>query len=631
MSLQENRKETFIRIFDSVPVYKINLLTFEMLEDKWQLFNIIINNYAPEMKKEKESVIGYYDYERNPHGNKGILFTKYKIYYKKKKKTKSIKIWYDEIKKIRLGLFDKRLIVIITDEKKRYVLKTTKTISKGILSFVETLNDINEQQLIFDYNQEQIDISDNSVGKFSGYEIGKRKIINRGFEEEKFHARQGHGFAAERANDMYDKFHGKKVKIVGDNNVKDGADRIEYLKNGSVISIQTKYCKTASASVDACFNENGFRYFNNGKPMLIEVPSDQYEAAVKAMQKKIELGQMGEITDPNEARNIIKKGSITYQQAVNIAKAGTIESLTYDAINGVVASTSAFGISAIVSLATSVWNGDELYTALKCAIYTGFKIGGATFITSVLVAQLSKAGLNSALVPASDMLVKALGNKTSAAIINAFRGNAKHIYGAAAMKSAAKILRINIITSVITLFVFSFGDLVKAIRKRISWKQFIKNFSILGLSIFAGFFGGMGGAVIGTAILPGIGSAICTTLGAILASLLVSHIGKKILGQFIKDDVEEMENIINNEFMKMIDENLLTKNEAEKIMDKLNQTIKARHFGRMMASQDREEYARKLLIPILNIQLKKRKTIIEPSVDDIGKTIDTVLEMAPVE
>ena len=42
--------------------------------------------------------------------------------------------------------------------------------------------------------------------------------INKLYEEEKFHARQGHGFAAERANTLYDKLKGHDAQIVGDNN-----------------------------------------------------------------------------------------------------------------------------------------------------------------------------------------------------------------------------------------------------------------------------------------------------------------------------------------------------------------------------------------------------------------------------
>ena len=67
----------------------------------------------------------------------------------------------------------------------------------------------------------------------------------------KYHTKGGHGFAAEDANALADKWSGKHVDQVGVNNAKNGADRIV---NG--VEIQTKYCSTASTSIDAAF-ENG--------------------------------------------------------------------------------------------------------------------------------------------------------------------------------------------------------------------------------------------------------------------------------------------------------------------------------------------------------------------------------------
>ena len=78
------------------------------------------------------------------------------------------------------------------------------------------------------------------------------------------------------------------------------------------------------------------KYLNpDGSPMQIEVPSDKYEDAIRSMEDKIRKGQVPGIADPEKAKDIVRKGNFTYQQAVNVAKFGTIESLTYDAINGI--------------------------------------------------------------------------------------------------------------------------------------------------------------------------------------------------------------------------------------------------------------------------------------------------------
>lgn len=63
----------------------------------------------------------------------------------------------------------------------------------------------------------------------------------------------------------------------------------------------------------------------------------------------------------------------TYEQARNIAKTGTVESLTYDSVNGAIIATSAFSISAMITFATSVWNGDGFEIALQNAAFSSSK------------------------------------------------------------------------------------------------------------------------------------------------------------------------------------------------------------------------------------------------------------------
>ena len=94
---------------------------------------------------------------------------------------------------------------------------------------------------------------------------------------------------------------------------------------GTACDIQSKYCATGERCVNECFEQDGkgaFRYMIDGKPMQIEVPSDKYDEALKAMEEKIRNGQVNGVMDPVEAKKIIWKGHFTYAQAKNIAKAG---------------------------------------------------------------------------------------------------------------------------------------------------------------------------------------------------------------------------------------------------------------------------------------------------------------------
>lgn len=91
----------------------------------------------------------------------------------------------------------------------------------------------------------------------------------------KYHGMQGHGFAAEDANALRDKWHGKSMDKVGMDNAINGADRVA---NG--VEIQTKYCSDASKSLDAAFDNRSYHYSG----MKFEVPCDQYDVLVRIFQ-----------------------------------------------------------------------------------------------------------------------------------------------------------------------------------------------------------------------------------------------------------------------------------------------------------------------------------------------------------
>ena len=188
------------------------------------------------------------------------------------------------------------------------------------------------------------------------------------------------------------------------------------------------------------------------------------------------------------------------EQIKIIAKAGNIDSLVYDATQGIKIGAYSGGISAAITFAISTWNGKNFEEALEDSINAGLKVGGIAWASSILVGQMAKAGLNSALVPASDAVIKMIGPKASAQIVNAFRSG-KNIYGAAAMNNASKLLRNNFISGVATLAVMSAGDVINIFRGRISGAQLFKNVVNKGAGIGGGMlgfaFGGPVGALVG--------------------------------------------------------------------------------------------------------------------------------------
>ena len=465
--------------------------------------------------------------------------------------------------------------------------------------------------------------------KITGTIYGNVSNASTLYGEEKFHASRGHGFAAERANTLYDKITGHDAVIVGDDNVKNGADR---LVDG--INIQSKYCKTGSKCIQECFENGKYRYMNtDGTPMKVEVPSDKYDSALQAMKNRIAKGEVQGVTDPNEAENIVCKGRFTYEQVKNITKAGTIESLTYDAVNGSIVATTTFGITAVVSFATSIWNGEDAEIALKNASLDGLKVAGTTFATAVLAGQLTKAGMNSLLVGSTEGIVKFLGPKGSAVLANAFRGG-KNIYGAAAMTNTAKMLRTNTITAVASIVVLSAGDVINIFRGRISGRQLFKNVTNTTAGVAGGSAGLIGGAAagatIGSFILPGVGTTIGGVVGGIFGTFrggsVASKKTKELLDKFMEDDADEMVSIMENVFVELATDYLLTQKEVEQTVELIGGSITQGLLKDMYASDNRKEFAKQLLTPLVEIVISQRKHIPELTLNEMQSGLKLLLE-----
>lgn len=576
---------------------------------------------------DRNSIIGFWDTTVVGSGKAGYIFTDDKIYYQETME-KPKKLWYDDIKLLELRKTskkdcDRELLVECHDETSIVFTSCflNKTPLKEFLAIMKDFDSVKKKE-----GAEKIsnDKKTNYGADAGGLGIGTYRNVNNLYEEEKFHAIQGHGFAAERANTLFDNLTGHKAQVVGDDNAKNGADRIV-----DGVYIQSKYCATGSRCINECFEDNGkgsFRYMIDGKPMQIEVPSDKYDEALKVMQEKIRQGQVEGISDPNQAEQLVRKGHFTYDQARNIAKAGTVESLTYDAVNGAIIASTAFGVTAIITLATSVWNGEDFDNALKLATYSGLKVGGTAFITSVLASQLSKAGLNSALVGSSEAIIAFMGPKASAILINAFRVGAKPIYGAAAMKSAAKLLRGNAITAGITFVVLSTFDITNIFRGRISGKQLFKNLTSTAATVGGGTGGWLAGAAAGSAIFPGVGTVVGGIIGSIAGGTVAGKATDGIVGAFIEDDANEMVKIIEDVFKDLVGDYLLNQKEAEKSVDRLKDKLDGKKLKDMFASSNRRQYAQDMLVPIIENETAKREFLPTITAEQMADSLRLVLE-----
>lgn len=453
---------------------------------------------------------------------------------------------------------------------------------------------------------------------------------------------RGHGFAAEKANHLHDVFTGKDSKLVGTDNAKNGADR---LVDGQ--HIQTKFCNGGGKCISECFDDGNFRYWDsNGKPMQIEVPKDFYLDAKKSFTQRVERnpeqfgidGTQEEIRKQAEklADETIKQSPYTYAQAKNIARFGTVESLTFDAVNGIRVAGTAMGISAVISFATSVWSGEDFDIALKNACYSGLKVGGLAWVSSIASAQIGRTGVMQSLRPATDWVVKQMGSKTAAALANTLRIGSKPIYGAAALSSASKLLRGNIVTGTITVGVLSSVDFYRMFQGRVSGTQVFKNVTNTASGVAGGTAGWMGGAAAGAALgsaFPVIGTAAGGLIGGILGSLgggaAANKASSMLLDKFVEDDAKKMQEVLGKVFGQLAEDYLLNQKEADNILNSLHEKLSTDILRDMFAAASHEKFAKSLIEPIIENEVGKRpKIAIQdlPSNNQLSDEIESILE-----
>lgn len=337
--------------------------------------------------------------------------------------------------------------------------------------------------------------------------------------------KSSHGYAAEDANALYDRLHGRKVVKTGESNAPDGPDRIV-----DGVRIQTKFCKDAASTIHTSFNKHTGMYRYNGQ--VLEVPKDQYEEAVKLMAQKIREGKVEGVTDPAQASKMVKASPYTYKQS------GNIDSIKFDVMNQAGASLKSGAISTVTSFVDAKMRGESTATALKSSAKQGACTAGKTMVTGVATQQILRtevgrtvsAAAQKGIGKAIDATMKTqAGRKVIEKTASAIGGKA--VSGAAAKQVLSRAGSTNVITAAVSFVVSAVPDTVRLCRNKISGKEYAIRTASNGAGLAGGTGGAWVGSAIGTAICPGIGTAvggfIGSMVGGIGGSSLVSRLCRR--------------------------------------------------------------------------------------------------------
>lgn len=500
--------------------------------------------------------------------------------------------------------------------------------------YICTLGDLKEcyeKAAVLDRFDVEIKLDEKSIKytKVASETIGAAKTaqdIENHMQHSQYRKDSRVGYGAEDANALHDRWQGKKVEEVGRNNAKNGPDRIS-----DGVYIQTKYYDTASKTVNAAFDANGYRYYQDGKPMKLEVPKEQYDQAVKLMRDKIAKGEVAGVTNPDEATSIVLKGHVTFKQARNIAKAGNIDSLLFDAQSSIVSTTSTFGISFAINFAVLKYKNVTTEDAIKISFIEGLKTGGITFFGSIFTRQILRTSIGRTLAALSTKfsksvmiefyqtpLGKELIHKAAALIAK------KQIYGGAARNVAINFFRTNILTNAVFILVNTVPDFWDFMNNRKSWKE-------LTISI-ASSISGLGAFLIGSKLgakipAPAPLKVVLSMLGGALAALAASD----IIARVFKTKEEKKEYDLIQEIVKDLSEDymLIDEKEFDQCMDEIQRReIINSDFIEYIRARDTDEerkaYIYTKLKPCFFDVIKRRKQVVTPSTEEYVETISKI-------
>lgn len=441
----------------------------------------------------------------------------------------------------------------------------------------------------------------------------------------------GHGELAEEANSIIDRLQGHQAEILGRDNAKNGPDR-----SVDGVLIQTKYYKTARGSLEACFDPSShqYRYLAEDRtPMQLEVPKDQYEQVLRGFEKKISQGKVPGVSDPRDAEKIVRKGKLTYDQAVNLAKPGTADSLKYDAATGAVTCSCAFGLSFLATTFMAYRETRDINGAVQAGIAAGVQVFGLSFAQHMVVSQLSRTGLSNALMAPSQAVVGKLGFKASATIVNGLRAltGKTAISGAAASKQLAKMLRGNAISAAVTLAVFSVPETYKLFQGKASGAQYAQNMACLATSVAGGIAGAAAagvaaakvGAAVGTAVSPGMGTIVGLAGGMVGGTVGTAAAGV-VGGILFEGDSASFGRYFNATVSCMAVEYLLDGREMDELLAVLD-GVKPEEFKALMEetlpSQFQEAKVRAFLVPMFDEIVSRRERFALPTSRQISEAL----------
>lgn len=410
------------------------------------------------------------------------------------------------------------------------------------------------------------------------------------------------GFLVEDYLTKMDKLNFKASKVVGNDLKTSGPDR---QVNGQYI--QTKYHRTAESTLGAAFDSEGnYRYVGEDNiKYQFEVPYEQYNEIKSSFKEKVRNGEVPNIKDEAQVDEIVKQGLLTHEQGVNLAKAGTIDSLKYDALTGSVMCLSVLGLSFVTSAFFTFLATKDIKYAVKEGLICATKSYGLSVLTYVATAQFMRTSLGNQMARSmwltNGMKEGTVKNLSSATRLIAGKEEIAKESIKSLRKELATTLNSTIISSLISFTVFSIPETIKLCTRKISVSQYAKNLVKLGAGIVGGAVGSItAGSIAATAGVTGAAGVAVGVVGSMTGAFAVGAAVGVVADVLVEDDIIRYSRLFNAYVSHYVNEYMLIESEIDILLKKLGNVDGkefTKFFEKVHASKKQEQTIKKFLTP----------------------------------
>ncbi|MEF8261839.1 ESPR-type extended signal peptide-containing protein [Escherichia coli] len=334
----------------------------------------------------------------------------------------------------------------------------------------------------------------------------------------------------------------------------------------------------------------------------------------------IQNGGIPGVTDPAEASRLIRRGHLTYTQARNITRFGTIESVTYDIAEGSVVSLAAGGISFALTASVFWLSTGDRDAALQTAAVQAGKTFTRTLAVYVTTQQLHRLSVVQGMLKhidfstASPTVRLALQKGTGAGNISALN----------------KVMKGTLVTSLALVAVTTGPDMIKMLRGRISGAQFIRNLAVASSGVAGGAVGSVAGGILFSPLGP-FGALTGRVAGGVLGGMIASAVSGKIAGALVEEDRVKILAMIQEQVTWLAGSFLLTGHEIENLNENLARVIDQNALEIIFAAGIQQRAATNMLIKPLVVSIIRQRPVMEYDASHLGNMVNRLEEALPPE